>query len=186
MGRMNESPRFGWQDDSAAEPQPWADWPRCPRCGARRDTACPDCAVPGTDFALAELDPAADLMPLPHDKGEPAAGCRSGHDACCSGGTAASRCVDHGEGSDDESLPDSDSSAVAIGAPVVMFVCPTCDEAFTPRFFRRCRQCGHDFGSGPDIEPADEPANYRVVFAMLAVIAAMAGIWIYLVLLFRQ
>ena len=83
-------------------------------------------------------------------------------------------------------MPDSDSSAVAIGAPVVMFVCPTCDEAFTPRFFRRCRQCGHDFGSGPDIEPADEPTNYRVVFAMLAVIAAVAGIWIYLVLLFRQ
>jgi hypothetical protein len=36
------------------------------------------------------------------------------------------------------------------------------------------------------MEPADEPANYRVVFAVLALIATAVGIWIYLVLLFRQ
>jgi len=142
--------------------------------------------VPGADFALAELDPAADLMPLPRDEANHAAGCRSGHDACCSGGAAASRCADHGDGSDDESLPADDVSAAAVGGPVVMFVCPTCDEAFVPRFLRRCRHCGHDFGSGPDMEPADEPANYRVILAVLAVIAALVGIWIYLVVLFRQ
>jgi uncharacterized protein (DUF983 family) len=188
---MNDSPRFGWQDDSAAEPKPWADWPRCPRCGTRRDTACPDCAVPGADFALAELDPAADLIPMARGEAEHAEGCRSGHDACCSGGAGSSRCADHGDGSDDESLSASDASAAeptaaGFGGPVVMFVCPTCDEAFVPRFFRRCRHCGHDFGSGPEMAPADEPANYRVIFAVLAVIAVVAGIWIYLVLLFRQ
>jgi preprotein translocase subunit SecF len=36
------------------------------------------------------------------------------------------------------------------------------------------------------MEPADEPANYRVIGAVLAVIAALVGIGIYLVLLFRQ
>ena len=142
--------------------------------------------MPGVDFALAELDPAADLMPLPRDEADRAEGCRSGHDACCSGRAAGSGCADHGDGLDDESLPAGDAAAAAIGGPVVMFVCPTCDEAFVPRFFRRCRPCGHDFGSGPDMEPADEPTNYRVVFAVLALIATAAGIWIYLVLLFRQ
>jgi hypothetical protein len=183
---MNDSPRFGWQDDSAAEPKPWADWPRCPRCGTHRDTACPDCEVPGADFALAELDPAADLIPMSRDEADLAAGCRSGHDACCSGAGAASRCADHGNGCDDESLPASDGAAAAVGGPVMMFICPTCDEAFVPRFFRRCRHCGHDFGSGLDMEPADEPANYRVIGAVLAVIAALVGIGIYLALLFRQ
>ena len=82
---MSDSPRFGWQDDSAADSRSWADWPRCPRCGTRRDTACPDFAVAGVDFALAELDPAADLLSLPRDEADPADSCRSEHGAGCSG-----------------------------------------------------------------------------------------------------
>ena len=127
---MNDSPRFGWQDDSAAEPRPWADWPRCPRCGTRRDTACPDCTVPGADFALAELDPAADLMPLPRDEAEPRRAAGPGTTLAAAAGRPARMCADHGDGSDDESLPASEVSAAAAGGPVVMFLCPTCDEAF--------------------------------------------------------
>lgn len=176
---MNEFPRFGWPDDSTSDARPWADWPRCPRCGTRRETACPDCAVPGADFALAELDPAADLLPAPASP-EHAEGCRSDHASCCDGGGAL-RCAEAEDPGEDDTLPG------AAGGPAVMLVCPTCDEAFVPRFFRRCRHCEHDFGSGPDVEPVDEqPVNYRVLWAVFAVLAALVGLWIYLVWLFRQ
>jgi len=176
---MNDAPRFGWQEDSETDARPWADWPRCPRCGTRRDTACPDCAVPGADFALAELDPAAELPPVPSVHAEHGKGCGAGHTGCCGGPTAA--CCP-----EDEDAGDEDAAPATAGAPAVMLVCPTCDEAFVPRFFRRCRQCEHDFGSGLDAAPEDEPLNYRVGLAILAVLAAAAGIWIYLLWLFRQ
>ena len=61
---MNDDARFGWQFDREPKTSAWADWPLCPRCRAPRQTACPTCRVPGTDFPLAELNPAAPLHPV--------------------------------------------------------------------------------------------------------------------------
>jgi len=184
---MDDSPRFGWNEDPDAETKPWADWPRCPRCGTPRDTACPDCAVPGADFALAELDPAADLPLPPDDAADSGAdsiqSCRGARTECC-GGQSRTGCSAHGDDSEDDPPLPADLSA---GSPAVMLVCPICDEAFPPKFFRRCRHCEHDFGSGLEVDSSEEPvANYRVVFTVLAVLAGIAGIAVYLLFLFRE
>jgi hypothetical protein len=66
----------------------------------------------------------------------------------------------------------------------VLFSCPSCDDTFTPQFYRRCARCGHDFGSGVAVE-LDEPVgvNPRIVVVMLLFLAgggALAGYFIYL------
>lgn len=194
---MDDSPRFGWEEDPDAETKPWNDWPRCPRCGTRRDTACPDCAVPGVEFALAELDPAA-ALPVPPDGASDGAidgaeGCRSVRTSCCGGGQFRASCSTHGSAPDNEESTAADGadavvpSAELLGGPAVMLVCPICDEAFPPKFFRRCRHCEHDFGSGLELDSSEESAaNYRVLFTLLGVLAAMAGIAVYLLFLFRE
>ena len=155
------------------------------------------------DFALAELDPAADL-PLPSgDTVDGASLCQPGGGSC--GGAhrhsaraaAEQACRDveapsaETAAADGGSVPAEDEPAVSTSPAspeglAVMLVCPICDEAFPPRFFRRCRHCGHDFGSGRELESSEEPvANYRVVLTILAVLAVMAGISLYMFLLFR-
>jgi hypothetical protein len=59
-------------------------------------------------------------------------------------------------------------------------MCPACDEAFAPRFYRWCAQCGFDFGEGIEIESAEvEPMNVRVLFAVVLVAAAVIGLCAY-------
>lgn len=52
--------------------------------------------------------------------------------------------------------PDAPIRIVADGredpADEVLLVCPTCDEAFHPDFYRRCEECGHAFPRGIDPE----------------------------------
>jgi hypothetical protein len=144
------------------------------------------------DFALAELDPAANL-PLPPDGLPDADSCRRARTDCC-GGQNRAGCSAHGDESDNDEplLADSASSAapadLSLAAPAVMLVCPICDEAFPPKFFRRCRHCEHDFGSGLELDSGEESAaaSHRVVLTILAVLAAMAGIAVYLLFLFRE
>lgn len=196
---MSDDTRFGWQFEREPEPPAWADWPLCPRCRSPRQTACPTCEVPGTDFPLAELNPAAEFLPVldavpqhPHHQRPP-----GGHDGCggesCGGGGALTVCARHEEetGAEDdgqgaESPPDS-PSAVAEDGSEVMLLCPTCDEAFSPRFYRWCANCGYDFGSGREGGTAEESVtNDRVVLTVIAVIAALVGSWMYLAWLFRE
>jgi hypothetical protein len=161
---MNDDARFGWQFEQDAEP-PWTDWPRCPRCGAPRETACPTCNVPRADFPLAELNPAAEFLPVLMDRDALAAD-------------------DDGQGAAEP--PDAPSAATGDG-PGVMLICPTCDEAFSPRFYRWCENCGHDFGSGREDEPPEESdTNYRVVAAIVVTIGVLAVLWIYLIWLFQS
>lgn len=162
---MSDDTRFGWQFEREPEPPAWADWPLCPRCRTPRQTACPTCKVPGTDFPLAELNPAAEFLPVLMDR-----------DAT----------VADNDGQEAAEPPDAPSAATDDG-PGVMLICPTCDEAFSPRFYRWCENCGHDFGSGREDEPPEESdTNYRVVAAIVVTIGVLAGLWIYLVWLFQS
>lgn len=99
---------------------------------------------------------------------------------------------EHGEPMiDDEAaadtLPPDSTSAASRGGAAVMLLCPTCDEAFSPRFYRWCENCGYDFGEGREGGPPEEAStNYRVVGAIVGLVAVMAGLWGYLVWLFRK
>lgn len=49
----------------------------------------------------------------------------------------------------------------------VLVVCPTCDEAFTPEFYRRCERCGFQFADGKDVgrlDPWTEATRGRVLW----------------------
>ncbi len=75
-----------------------------------------------------------------------------------------------------------------------LVICPTCDEAFAPRFPSRCEWCGHRFADGveapamnllvtPPVLRTSE-LNWRiagVVLGLAGVVAAVAG-WFYYVL----
>ena len=62
-----------------------------------------------------------------------------------------------------------------------LLICPTCDEPFAPRDYRRCEWCGHDFGAGIEIEPQKvaEYLNDRVVVAVVAAAAILLVIFAY-------
>jgi len=58
----------------------------------------------------------------------------------------------------------------------VLIVCPTCDEAFSPEFYRRCENCGHEFERGlepPTVTPFEETTRHGV--AWLVSIALFLG-----------
>lgn len=49
----------------------------------------------------------------------------------------------------------------------VLIVCPTCDEAFSPEFYRRCENCGHEFEHGlepPSATPFEETTRHGVAW----------------------
>jgi len=53
----------------------------------------------------------------------------------------------------------------------VWLMCPHCDEAFEPRFYRLCAWCGHDAGSGIVMEVVQhEPRNKRVTAVVLGLL----------------
>ena len=59
----------------------------------------------------------------------------------------------------------------------ILLVCPQCDEAFAPRFYRHCPQCGHDEGTRhrratvEHVEPLSNGAAGHL--RMIAVVAAI-------------
>jgi len=71
-------------------------------------------------------------------------------------------------------------------APVLL-MCPCCDEAFAPKFYRLCEECGHDFGEGRQVEVSEpEELSGRVLFVISALSALTIGILVYLWQLFRS
>ena len=51
----------------------------------------------------------------------------------------------------------------------VLLMCPRCDEAFAPKFYRTCHWCGHEFESGREIEnPLAEQLTPRVMWTIFA------------------
>jgi hypothetical protein len=73
----------------------------------------------------------------------------------------------------------------ADGMPILL-ICPNCDESFVPRFYRRCEECGHDFGAGVELQE-EEPAqvNYRTALVTLGLVVLAAALIAYFGLLLR-
>jgi hypothetical protein len=62
----------------------------------------------------------------------------------------------------------------------LLVLCPTCDEAFAPKFPARCEWCGHHFPDGWEPAPIQltEPidVNGRVVVALVGVVLTVVGL----------
>jgi hypothetical protein len=119
----------------------------------------------------------AEVAETPEEPGEPAwwprcPGCGAPRLAQCrSCGTAGTgfRSADPAEG---ESSPQPAGRLV---------ICPTCDEAATPAYLQQCEWCGHRFADGlPPPEDAFQTEwTWRLVIAVIALIAAVAGMIAY-------
>lgn len=67
----------------------------------------------------------------------------------------------------------------------VLLICPQCDEAFSPSFYRYCAECGHDYAEGLDVEKRDvEVLSERALWAIVALIAVGMALFTYFALLF--
>jgi hypothetical protein len=61
-----------------------------------------------------------------------------------------------------------------------LLCCMTCDEIFVPRFYRRCQNCGHDFGEGIDLETAPQEQLTPQFFLLLAgMLLTLGGLLVY-------
>jgi hypothetical protein len=149
------------QDD-----EEWDLWPLCPECREPRTTVCQTCGETGSDFPPADfqigrLEPAVDVEPTGCGCGD-AGGCSTLH-------------------TEQPAAAEEDA-----GEPVPTLVrCESCDEVFTPRFYRVCARCGHDFGSGMARQMTpDEPLNgrTRAVLAGLGVTAFAVVVYLLYVL----
>ncbi len=71
--------------------------------------------------------------------------------------------------------------------PEILLRCPQCDEAFAPRFYRWCPQCGQDAGTGIDMQASERVAPWpdRTLLVLCALIGLMAAIVGYFRWLFR-
>ncbi len=59
----------------------------------------------------------------------------------------------------------------------VLLLCSTCDEPFTPQFYRSCLECGFDFGEGIESpEIVREELNSRVVFTIIGMAVVLVGL----------
>ncbi len=143
----------------------WEEWPVCPGCGRRRQTVCPICDVAGTDFPLAEygalFQTTADLS----GASAAAESAETSGSASCGGSCSC--------GPQAEATPRDESA--------VLLMCETCDEAFAPRFYRRCQWCDRDFGHGIDVrqtlaqrEPLNPRAKAVMILLLLGAVAMTA------------
>jgi hypothetical protein len=89
-----------------------------------------------------------------------------------------------------EPLPATGAPAAQSGSPPpedlgLLLMCPVCEEAFTPTFYRLCEQCGHDFGSGWTTDaPAAEVLTGRVLLVLAGLVLLTLGILVYFWFLF--
>ena len=80
--------------------------------------------------------------------------------------------------------PDTEAAELdgSHAADSVLLMCPVCDEAFAPRFYRLCPDCGHDFGDGVEIPPdGADVLSGRAVLVLIALalltLAALGYFW---------
>jgi hypothetical protein len=59
----------------------------------------------------------------------------------------------------------------------VLLLCSTCDEPFTPQFYRCCLECGFDFGEGIESsEIVREELNSRVALTIIGMAVVLVGL----------
>jgi hypothetical protein len=62
----------------------------------------------------------------------------------------------------------------------VMLMCPLCEEAFRPEFYRFCQRCGHDFGVGVLVETGEsDELTDRALLVLAAVVGLLAALMAY-------
>jgi hypothetical protein len=62
----------------------------------------------------------------------------------------------------------------------VLLLCPHCEEAFRPRFYRRCAACGFEFGDGVQlVSGAYDDFSPRALVAAAGVVGTAAAIFLY-------
>jgi hypothetical protein len=67
----------------------------------------------------------------------------------------------------------------------VLLICPQCDEAFTPKFYRYCAECGHDYAEGMDVGKGDfEVLTDRTLWAIFALVVVGVALLAYFSLMF--
>ncbi len=146
-----------------ADERIWKEWPACLRCGHRRQTVCPTCGVAGNRFPLAEYQGAAE--PQRNSRVPPSLEALS----------TEARSI---------GLPSPVSSEPTSG---VLLLCPRCDEAFMPRFYRICPACGCDAGSGVELKrPVVEQISNRLLLAVYGLVALGGLLLLYFWFLFRR
>jgi hypothetical protein len=73
------------------------------------------------------------------------------------------------------------------GTAVPLLLCATCDEVFSPRFYRRCQCCGYDFIQGTDPAFSDfSDATPRTMFVTVSVSLVFASLLFYFWLVLRS
>ncbi len=78
-----------------------------------------------------------------------------------------------------ESLDDEDVE--------ILLACPQCDEAFPPRFYRHCPECGYDAGEGLPVPQYDFPRlSEETVLAISGLFVLVAALVLYFRWLFSQ
>ena len=84
-----------------------------------------------------------------------------------------------------EPPPDEPSETAT---PVLLLMCPTCDEPFTPEYAGRCPSCGHDFGEGYEVYSETSPVQQvtsRVAIVVLGLVVLMLGAVAFFVMVLR-
>lgn len=65
-----------------------------------------------------------------------------------------------------------------------LLMCDVCDEAFSPRFYARCQNCGHEFADGIRIENAvrNEFSGRAliVLFSLLTLLFLLLGLFVWI------
>ncbi|MFW6169626.1 MAG: hypothetical protein ACODAD_03985 [Planctomycetota bacterium] len=71
-------------------------------------------------------------------------------------------------------------------APPVLLLCPRCDEAVSPRFYRLCPACGCDAGEGISVNArTGEPLSNRVLLVIYGLVGLTTVILLYFWFLFQ-
>jgi hypothetical protein len=68
----------------------------------------------------------------------------------------------------------------------ILLVCPQCDEAFPPRFYRHCPECGDDEGEGFQVQPRSfQPLSDAALFAISGLLVTVVVLVLYCRWLFQ-
>ena len=166
-----------------------AAWPECPQCQKPRETTCPKCKTTGSEMPRPEYPEGfvEESAPSPKSKESPP----SEGEERAPPPEAEEKPPPHSEESappeaeEKSPLSESEESSPALVEGAAMSaICPLCDWLFAPEFYRRCAWCGHDFGSGIEIESSrsldqTERLNPRVISVALGLLALMLGLAVY-------